>query len=60
MYFRTDSKLENGIIFLADEFDRHHNTLNEQLNEFNWNREQLDNEILELRKRIEELENKAP
>lgn len=62
VYFRTDSELSNGIVFLADEFDRHHNTLNNQLNEFNWNHSELINEINQLRKRIEDLEqeNKAP
>lgn len=58
VYFRTDKSLVDGIIFISSEYDRHHNELANELNNFNQDRDELMQEISELRMRIEELEQK--
>lgn len=58
VYFRTDKEIINGIVFLADEFDKHHNNLANELNEFREMKENDDSykDIHDLREKIWDLE----
>ena len=58
VYFRTDKSLIYGIVFISNEYDKHHNALADELNTFNQDRNDLMGEISALRERIEELERK--
>lgn len=58
VYFRTDKQLLDGIFFLANEFDRHHNNLADELSEVKSIQDDcyLDDSIKQLWKKIEELQ----
>ncbi|QQC79444.1 hypothetical protein I9189_015775 [Acinetobacter bereziniae] len=58
VYFRTDNEISNGIIFLADEFDRHHNALADNVRELYDRLETLENENEDFRQEISDLSEK--
>ena len=61
IYFRTDKQLLEGIVFLASEFDRHHDHLAKELSEVRESHDFLLEEYKKVRDRLDDLEsNKAP
>lgn len=63
VYFKTDKRLYDGTLFLANEFDRHHNALADNVRELYERLETLEGEnndlkqeIIDLTERVSDLE----
>ncbi len=58
IYFRTDKKLLDGIVFLANEFDTHHDRLAKELHDVRESHDFLLEEYSKIREKLEDIESK--
>lgn len=56
VYFRSDKKLYDGTVFLAKEFDKHHDALARELYEVKQSHDFLIEEYKLIREKLEKLE----